>query len=64
MARTRRKVRVVAEDDRPAHPRQPAYGLAQAVIERVRTGRVGLGLRQHGHEQLERIDPEVDPATG
>ena len=32
-ARTRRLAAVVAEDDRPAHPRQPADGLAQAVVE-------------------------------
>ena len=54
---------VVAEDDRPAHAGQPAHRLAEPVVERVRAGHVGLGLREHGDEQLERLDAELGAAV-
>ena len=57
-ARTRRTRAVVAEDHRPAHPRQPAHRVAQPVVEVVAVRRGVFGLRQDLDEQLERVDPD------
>src|SRR5581483_7535495 len=45
---------VVAEDDRPSHPGEAAYGLAQAAVEIV--ARSAIGFREHLDEQLECLD--------
>ena len=50
--------RVIAEDDRPAHPCEMAYRLAQAVVDGVAAGSRPLPLRQHSHEQLEGLDSD------
>ena len=50
---------VVAEDQRPAHSREPAHSLAQAVVE-VAAGSIALlRLREHLDEQLQRLDSET-----